>query len=1027
MAERTVTVKGRASMTEFNTAMGMSGASARRFATELQKISTALQLEAAEAKKASQAAATEARRRAAAARAAQAEAREKAAAARESGTAEAKADAAAAKARAVEAKDAAASAKDRAAAAKETETLSAAAAAAAEKDVAATAKSRKAHEDAVKATSEHALMLGTVLVGAFALAEHATLNFDAQMSAVGAASSATGDDLKALRDAAIAAGQATVFGATDAAQAEEELAKAGVSVQDVLTGGLIGSLNLATAGSLELGRAAEIAASTMTQFGLKGKDIPHIADLLAAGAGKAQGSVEDLGLAMTYVGPVAGQMGVSVEETTGALAELASNGILADKAGTGLRGVLMALTAPSEKAAGTMKDLGINVYDSHGKFVGFRGVAEQLHKSLSGLTAAERDTALGAIFGNEQIVAARVLYAGGAQAVDDWTKKVNDSGYAARFAAARMDNLAGDIESLKGSLETALIKGGTGSVRVLRDMTQGAIGAVNAFSNLPPSVQTALTATAGITGTVVLAAGAYGTLIPKIRTARSELEASGRAGAFASKGLGLLGKLGVAAAGLGLLATAAQALSDKLNHTPDPAKLAQHFQDLFVEVAAGKAPVDEITDVFGRASDAIEHGGVVANLGRNAMSDLDKQMADFARGSPQQARKVMADVTDALMAQGYTVDQVKAAFPQYAEALKATDAAASLAADSTNDMGDAVGKVNTKTATYVTLIAGSKVTTDQLATAVEDVGGALKEFNDEYERFIGKNVDATLAENNFKQAISDARDEIKKNKRSLDDNTDAGRANIKVIGDLLGQADTVAQATLKQTGSTDQATLAYWRHVASVRQLALDSGISAHKVDALLGKMLGVAGTDVKKTIEVNTAAALNRINGLLTIIAKVKDKTVTYRFVADTHSFRPPPGGPFVASAAASGAIIGRDSKPRTDPRDNYLVWARKDEALITPEARRAYGLTNSVVDAMNAGRAVSVASTGSAGGGAPAGSATSGGATPAQIRAAVQAGVAAGTAQALANSMLRLEPRAAEVMARIVRRGEQSLAGIG
>lgn len=1028
MAERTVTVKGRASMGEFNAAMGMSGRSARQFAEELKKTSTALQLEAAEAKKAAASASAESRERAKAARAASMEAREKTAAARASGTAEAKADAAAAKARAVEARAASNSAKDRAAAAKETETLSAAAAQAAEKDVAATAKASKAHQDAVAATSRHAMILGGLLVGAFGLAAHATLGFDAQMSAVGAASSATGADLNALRDAAISAGQATVFGATDAARAEEELAKAGVSVHDVLTGGLIGALNLATAGNLDLGTAAEIAASTMTQFKLAGKDIPHIADLLAAGAGKAQGSVEDLGLAMTYVGPVAAQMGVSVEETTGTLAELASNGVLAEKAGTGLRGVLMALTSPSAKASEVMQQLGINVYDAHGKFVGFRGVAEQLHRSLGGLTAQERDTALGQIFGNEQIVAARVLYAGGAQAVDDWTKKVNDSGYAARVAATRMDNLAGDIEQLKGSLETALIGGGTKATGALRDLTQAATGAVNAFSNLSPAVQGTITWTTAAAGAVLLAAGAYGTITPKIRVARAELEASGRAGATAAKGLGLLGKLGTAAAVLGVVAVGVQALSDKLNHIPDPALVAQHFSDLFVEVAAGKAPVTELVDVIGKASVAIEAGGTAAKLGRSGIADLDKQMSDFARGSPKAAQAVMAHLTDALTAQGYTTEQVAAMFPQYAGALKAASAEATLAADSTGDLSEKTEDVNASVTTYVSLMAGSKTTTDSLTESVKAAADQLGEFNNEYDMLIGHNLDATLAEVNFKQALADARDELRKNKGSLDDNTDAGRANIKTLGDLAGQADTVAQAVLKQTGSTDEATLAYWRHIASVRQLAIDSGISAGKVDGLLGEILGVGAAKVKPTIDANVASALTKIASVRTALANVRDKTVVYRFVADTSSFRPPNQGPFVASAGAGGAIIGRDSKPRTDPRDNYLLWARKGEALITPEARQAYGLTNSVVDAMNAGRAVSVASGGSAPT-SPAGAGAGGGgqATPAQIRAAVQAGAAAGTAQALAGSMLRLEPRAAEVIARIVRRGEQSLSGLG
>jgi TP901 family phage tail tape measure protein len=89
-----------------------------------------------------------------------------------------------------------------------------------------------------------------------------------------------------------------------------------VSTADVLGGGLKGALDLAAAGQLSVGEASETAASAMTQFGLKGAAVPHIADLLAAGAGKAQGSVHDMGMALNQSGLVAHQFGLSVEDTT---------------------------------------------------------------------------------------------------------------------------------------------------------------------------------------------------------------------------------------------------------------------------------------------------------------------------------------------------------------------------------------------------------------------------------------------------------------------------------------------------------------------------------------------------------------------------------------------------------------------------------------------------------------------------------------------------------------------------------------
>jgi hypothetical protein len=53
-----------------------------------------------------------------------------------------------------------------------------------------------------------------------------------------------------------------------------------------------------------------------------------------------------------------------------------------------------------------------------------------------------------------------VLYREGAKGVHTWTKNVNDSGYAADTAKRKLNNLAGDVEYLKGDLEALFIKRG---------------------------------------------------------------------------------------------------------------------------------------------------------------------------------------------------------------------------------------------------------------------------------------------------------------------------------------------------------------------------------------------------------------------------------------------------------------------------------------------------------------------------------------------------------------------------------------
>ncbi len=388
-------------------------------------------------------------------------------------------------------------------------------------------------------------------------------DFDEAMSAVEATGQDARDNIADLRDLAVEMGAKTKFNATESAAAIEAMAKAGVSAKDILGGGLSGALDLAAAGGLEVADAAEIAATSMNQFGLAGRDVPHIADLLAAAAGKAMGDVEDMSAAFKFVGPVANQMGISIEETAGTIALLAQQGVLGEQAGTSLRGMLTSLSSPSKQAAKEMARLGINVYDAQGQFVGFDGVAGQLKGSLQDLKQSERDQALGRIFGNEQITTARLLYQAGSEDVRKWTKAVDDQGFASDTAATKMDNLKGDVEQLGGALETAFIGTGEGADGPLRQITQSVTGLVDAYNDLPDPAKSATLAALGLTtavggGAFVLsrAVTGYANLKDNLNTLGASFENANK------KAMAIRG--GAAVAGVALLA-----LSDKASETDE--------------------------------------------------------------------------------------------------------------------------------------------------------------------------------------------------------------------------------------------------------------------------------------------------------------------------------------------------------------------------------------------------------------------------------------------------------------------------
>lgn len=325
------------------------------------------------------------------------------------------------------------------------------------------------------------------LVGLGAAAVRESTEFNKAISGVGAVANATAADLELLRKAALQAGADTAFSASDAAVAEAELAKAGLSTADVLGGALSGSLDLAAAGQLDLGAAATITAQALNVFNLEGDQASHVADVLAAGANKSATDVNQLGQALAQGGIVADQFGLGLEDTVGTLSLFADKTLVGSDAGTSFKTMLQRLVPQSAEAKQAMDDLGLSFFDSAGNFVGIAETAQQLQDALSGLSEEQRAGALTTLFGSDGIRAANILYTEGASGVREYTDAVNDTGAAQRMAAAQLDNLSGDLEALRGSWETVLIGLGSSADSGLRDIVQALTEGVNAVGEFVQS------------------------------------------------------------------------------------------------------------------------------------------------------------------------------------------------------------------------------------------------------------------------------------------------------------------------------------------------------------------------------------------------------------------------------------------------------------------------------------------------------------------------------------------------------------
>lgn len=306
----------------------------------------------------------------------------------------------------------------------------------------------------------------------------------AQMAEVGKAAKALGNDLSLPNTSA--AGAATAL---------TELAKAGLSVKDALAAGK-GTLQLATAGALSEGEAATVAANALNTFGLAGSQAARVANVLANAANVSSGEVSDFAQGLAQGGLVAKQAGLSIEETAGALALFANNGLKGSDAGTSLKTALLRLQAPTKDVQALMAGLGINVRDSQGAMLPLAGIAQVLKDRLGGLSDAQRAQAMSAIFGSDAIRAGTLLFDAGRVGVDKYTTAVGRAGGAADVAAARSKGLGGAIKGLRSTLETlsltafekvapALERGLRGFTVALPQVLAGVGGAISAALSAP--------------------------------------------------------------------------------------------------------------------------------------------------------------------------------------------------------------------------------------------------------------------------------------------------------------------------------------------------------------------------------------------------------------------------------------------------------------------------------------------------------------------------------------------------------------
>ncbi|ARF70325.1 phage tail tape measure protein [Paenibacillus larvae subsp. pulvifaciens] len=388
----------------------------------------------------------------------------------------------------------------------------------ARKEMKDTKEKSKKTKESIEKMGKGAAVAGAAMVGGFAAVVKQAADFEQQMSKVKAISGATGEDFQRLNETARHLGATTKFTATQAGEGMEYLALAGWKTNDIISA-MPGMLDLAAAGALDLGRAADIVSDTMQAFGLDASTATHAADVFAYAQANANTNVEQMGEAMKYLSPIAHALGWSLEESSAATMSLANSGLKGSIAGQAFASSLARLAKPTKRMAGLMKKTGMEFFDAEGKMKSMPELVAEIEKGTKGMTEQQRSAALSILFGAEAYKHWAILLDTGSGKLKDMTKNLqNCDGTAEQMSKTMIDNLYGSIEIFKSGVSEVAIKLGNHFIPSIRKGVDALTKFVEGLGKIDPNKVEIFLKMAGTAVGILATAGAISKLAGALRT-----------------------------------------------------------------------------------------------------------------------------------------------------------------------------------------------------------------------------------------------------------------------------------------------------------------------------------------------------------------------------------------------------------------------------------------------------------------------------------------------------------------------------
>lgn len=281
-------------------------------------------------------------------------------------------------------------------------------------------------------------------------------DFESAMARVKAvAFSGEGADLsgfEAMKAQALQLGADTQFTAIQAAATQENLARAGMSAQNIMAA-MPAVLNMAAAEGMDLAQAGSIIAKGLGGMNLEGKYAGRLADILAYTSANSNTNIAMLGEAFKVAAPIFASQGASMEQLAAYLGVLANKGYEGSEAGNAIAAAPLRLAKQSKETKDALAKLGVAVMTREGRLRELPDIMIALDQAMRQRNYGEAqqlnviETVFGKNYGKAMMAFMQASAAGDSEKMQNGVQN-NSFGQAAKMAGINLDTLNGQIQIL---------------------------------------------------------------------------------------------------------------------------------------------------------------------------------------------------------------------------------------------------------------------------------------------------------------------------------------------------------------------------------------------------------------------------------------------------------------------------------------------------------------------------------------------------------------------------------------------------